>query len=272
MNIDFSLVLVVLTGFTGAIVLFDVIFLAPKRKRAVANYQQEIQKEAKGSVDSRVVEGLLRMPLWIEYPRSFFPVLFIVLLLRSFLLEPFKIPSGSMKPTLLVGDFILVNKFEYGLRLPVIGTMIYPLGQPKRGDVLVFKYPDNPRINYIKRVVGLPGDHIRYFDKKLTVNGVPVEQKLIAELPPGRPEIQMFEESLGETHHHIWNNVLDNRTSGEWIVEDNSYFVMGDNRDNSRDSRVWGFVPDKLVVGRAFAVWMHMPEWVPSFKRNGLIQ
>ena len=268
MNIDFSLVLVVLTALTGSVVLFDMLFLAPQRKKAVANYQNEIKSEA----DPKVIEGLKRLPFWIEYPKSFFPVLFVVLMLRSFLIEPFKIPSGSMKPTLLVGDFILVNKFTYGLRLPVIGTMVYPLGEPERGDILVFKYPENPRINYIKRVVGLPGDHVRYFDKKITINGVPVEQNLIAELPPGRPKIRMYEETLGEHPHQIWNNVLDNRTSGEWIVDDDTYFVMGDNRDNSRDSRVWGFVPDKLIVGRAFAIWMHMPDWLPSFKRNGLLK
>ena len=264
MNIDFALVLVILTAFTGFICLLDVMFFAPKRRQAANALQQ---KNAVSADDADVLD-VLRQPLWIEYPRSFFPVLLIVLLLRSFLFEPFKIPSGSMKPTLIEGDFILVNKFNYGLRLPVIGTLIYPVALPKRGDVLVFKYPEDPSINYIKRVVGLPGDTIRYIDKRLQINGQWVPQKLAAQLPPEQPIIEMFDELLGAVNHQIWNMLGQNQRSGEWQVPQGHYFVMGDNRDNSRDSRAWGFVPDQLIVGRAFAVWMHVSNWIPTFSRD----
>lgn len=264
MNVDFALVLVILTGITGLVCLLDVVVFAPKRRQAAKIYQQ---KNALADQDPDVID-LLRQPLWIEYPRSFFPVLLIVLVLRSFLFEPFKIPSGSMKPTLIEGDFILVNKFNYGLRLPVIGTLIYPRGLPKRGDVLVFKYPEDPRINYIKRVVGLPGDTIRYVDKRLQVNGQWVPQTLAAQLPPELPVIEVFNEQLGTVNHQIWNMLEHSQRAGEWAVPQGHYFVMGDNRDNSRDSRAWGFVPDKLIVGRAFAVWMHVADWIPTFSRD----
>lgn len=271
MNIDFSLVLVVLTALTGSVVLLDAVYFAPKRKRSITNYQKE-QGHAQAHPDDKVVAGLSRLPLWIEYPKSFFPVLLVVLLLRSFVAEPFKIPSGSMIPTLEIGDYILVNKFTYGLRLPVIGTKIYALGEPQRGDVMVFKYPNDPKINYIKRVVGLPGDKVRYFNKQLTINGESVKRELRAELPPGGlPRIRQYEEWLGEEAHQIQTLTLDHRTSGEWTVPDNSYFVLGDNRDSSRDSRMWGMVPEHLIVGRAFAIWLHIENWLPSFKRNGAI-
>jgi signal peptidase I len=264
MNIDFALVLVILTGITGLVCLLDVCFLAPKRRQLARAHRQKAGVTAE---DPNVL-NLLRPPLWIEYPRSFFPVLLIVLVLRSFLFEPFKIPSGSMKPTLIEGDFILVNKFNYGLRLPVIGTMIYPLGLPQRGDVLVFKYPEDPGINYIKRVVGLPGDTVRYVDKRLQVNGQWIPQTLAAQLPPEQPMIEVFNEQLGAVNHQIWNTLGQGQRAGEWQVPVGHYFVMGDNRDNSRDSRAWGFVPDKLIVGRAFAVWMHVSNWVPTFSRD----
>lgn len=268
MNIDFALVLVILTGFTGFFTLLDVVLLAPKRRKQAADYQ----KKAGTSADPLETAELLRQPLWIEYPRSFFPVLLTVLILRSFLFEPFKIPSGSMNPTLIEGDFILVNKFNYGLRLPVIGTVIYPVGQPQRGDVLVFKYPENPSINYIKRVVGLPGDTVRYFDKRLQINGEWVSQTLLAQLPPENPNTEEFNEQLGNASHRIWNRLDQSLASGEWQVPEGHYFVMGDNRDNSRDSRVWGFVPDQLIVGRAFAIWMHVQDWIPTFSRDGWIK
>ncbi len=264
MNIDFALVLVILTSITGFVSLLDVLFFAPKRRQAANAHQQKTGVTS----DDPVAAEILRQPLWIEYPRSFFPVLLIVLLLRSFLFEPFKIPSGSMKPTLIEGDFILVNKFHYGLRLPVLGTMIYPMGQPQRGDVLVFKYPEDPSINYIKRVVGLPGDTVRYFDKRLQINGEWISQTLAAQLPPERPTIEVYDEQLGAVNHQIWNMLDQSLRSGEWQVPAGHYFVMGDNRDNSRDSRVWGFVPDDLIVGRAFAVWMHVNNWIPSFSRD----
>lgn len=246
MDIDFSLVLVILVFSCGGVALLDKFMFA--KKRAASGAQQE--------------------PAWIEYPKSFFPVLLVVLLLRSFLLEPFTIPSGSMFPTLETGDYILVNKYTYGLRLPVLGTKIIPIGEPKRGDVMVFRYPENPSINYIKRVVGLPGDKIAYFNKKLTINGNPLTYQLIAQTP----EKQVWQEQLGAVNHQMWNFLfIDLGIEGEWVVPPHNYFVMGDNRDNSRDSRVWGFVPDHNVVGRAFAIWMHKPDWIPSFSRNGLI-
>ncbi len=201
-------------------------------------------------------------PIIVEYARSFFPVLFIVLVLRSFLFEPFRIPSGSMIPTLLVGDFILVNKFSYGVRLPVIHTKIFSTGEPERGDVAVFRYPQNPKLDYIKRVVGLPGDEIEYRNKTLFVNGEQVE--ITDERPhvlPGTddiiPGVVRRVETLGDVKHDIL--VYDNRGSAErsWVVPAGHYFMVGDNRDNSNDSRSWGFVPEENLVGKANYIWMH---------------
>lgn len=249
MDFDFALILVALVGFTGFVYLLDILIFRRRR----------------GKDDPA--------PAWIEYPVSFFPVLLVVLLLRSFLVEPFKIPTGSMIPTLLVGDYILVNKFAYGLRLPVLGTEIIPIGKPKRGDIMVFKYPEKPSINYIKRVVGLPGDTIRYENKRLYINDVLVEQTLEAQLPAGKPEFKIYNEQLGEVNHAIMITLQRPAEPGQsWTVPPDSYFVLGDNRDNSRDSRYWQFVPDELIVGKAFAVWMHMPGWVPSFERNRFIE
>lgn len=249
MDFDFALILVVLVGVTGLVYLLDILIF--RRGRA---------------------EGA-PIPVWIEYPVSFFPVLLVVLVLRSFLVEPFKIPTGSMIPTLLVGDYILVNKFAYGLRLPVLGTEIVPLGKPQRGDIMVFKYPENPSINYIKRVVGVPGDTIAYRNKQLFVNGEPLAQTLEAQLPAGRPEFKIYTEQLGEVSHSIMVTLQrSSEVEASWVVPADSYFMMGDNRDNSRDSRYWGFVPDKLIVGKAFAIWMHMPGWIPSFERNQLVE
>ena len=193
---------------------------------------------------------------------------------RSFLIEPFTIPSGSMKPTLLEGDYILVNKFSYGLRLPVVGTKVVAFGDPQPGDVMVFKYPQNPKINYIKRVVGVPGDVIEYKDKRLSINGEPVAREEVSRLP-ARSE---FKETVGDTSFSTWvynarpASIVRGAAEGRWEVPEGHYFVLGDNRDNSKDSRFWDFVPDKLVVGKAFAVWMHMPSLgIPDFSRNGAI-
>jgi len=249
MDFDFAIVLVSLVAFTGFFYFLDLLVL--KRKRAAGE----------------------EPPDWVEFPKSFFPVLVIVLVLRSFLVEPFKIPTGSMVPTLLVGDYILVNKFAYGIRLPILGTEIIPIGKPKTGDIMVFKYPEKPSINYIKRVVGVPGDEVRYENKVVYINGEPVEQTFEAQFPPSQPDYKIFNEALGDINHDIMitmqRPVEPART---WVVPEDSYFVLGDNRDNSRDSRYWEFVPDKLVVGKAFAIWMHMPGWVPSFKRNQLVE
>ncbi|MFT7186254.1 MAG: signal peptidase I [Pseudohongiellaceae bacterium] len=260
MDIDFPLVLVILTFGTGFIYLLDIIFW--KAKRDAAN------KSMPDSSDELAVKE----PWVIETSRSFFPVLAIVLILRSFLVEPFQIPSGSMLPTLEVGDFILVNKFSYGLRLPVLGTKILSIDDPESGDVMVFKYPKDGKTNYIKRVIGTPGDIIKYKDKTLFINGAEVPEHHIATLP----SLKLFEEKLGAATHQLYENrhSLNTEAEGEWLVPENSYFMMGDNRDNSNDSRFWGFVPDHLVVGKAFAIWMQWKSFtsLPSFSRVGGIE
>lgn len=256
MDIDFPLVLVVLTLATGLVYLLDALFFAPRREQS--------------SEDADTEE--VKVPWLIENSRSFFPVLAIVLVLRSFLVEPFQIPSGSMLPTLEVGDFILVNKFEYGLRLPVAGTKVVSMNDPQRGDVMVFKFPEDGKTNYIKRVVGLPGDKIRYSQKQLFINDQLVSERKLANFAP----YMLFEEQLGEVKHQLIEHQLRRNieAEGEWLVPDNSYFVMGDNRDNSNDSRFWGFVPDELVVGKAFAIWMQWKSMtsLPSFSRVGGIE
>ncbi len=211
--------------------------------------------------------------------KSFFPVLLIVLVLRSFLVEPFQIPSGSMIPTLEVGDFILVNKYTYGLRLPVVGTKIVDINEPKRGEVMVFIPPHDSRY-FIKRVVGLPGDTIRYEDKVLYINdervpSQPIDQVEI-EMPNGMMQSGiLLNETLGEVEHETQIMNAPSRDGGRtvWVVPEGHYFMMGDNRDNSADSRVWGAVPEQNIVGKAFAVWMHKePGWtLPTFRRDGLI-
>ncbi len=205
-----------------------------------------------------------RPPTIVEYAASFFPVLLIVLVLRSFIFEPFRIPSGSMVPTLLVGDFILVSKFSYGVRLPVIHKKILQTGEPETGDVAVFRFPDNPRLDYIKRVVGVPGDTVEYRDKMFFVNGEEVlisGETLYSEIKSDAsyPRSLVRSESLGSTDHQILVNPLAPAgfTAGKWTVPDGHYFLVGDNRDNSNDSRMWGFVPEENLVGKAFLVWMH---------------
>lgn len=260
MNFDFSLLLVAGTFVTGAGWLIDKWFFAQEREARIAS----AAALAEGTLSQEDQERIEKLPFWADISRSFFPVLAVVLVLRSFLVEPFQIPSGSMLPTLKIGDFILVNKYHYGLRLPVLNTKVVELNTPERGDVAVFKYPDQPSINYIKRVVGLPGDVVRYQGKKLYINGVEQPQTLKAKLPPNI----LLDETLGEVEHEIYVDVSPNpRVEGEWIVPAGQYFVMGDNRDNSNDSRIWGFVPDELLVGKAFAVWMHWPTLlsIPDF-------
>tara|TARA_R110002072_G_scaffold89737_8_gene200974 strand:- start:26826 stop:27608 length:783 start_codon:yes stop_codon:yes gene_type:complete len=260
MDFDFPLILVILTFVTGGIYALDVLLFAPKRVKSSEN--------AADNAD----ENAASMPWLIETSRSFFPVLAIVLILRSFLVEPFQIPSGSMLPTLEVGDFILVNKFEYGLRLPVIGTKVVSLGDPQRGDIMVFKYPKDGKTNYIKRVIGLPGDLIKYENKRLTINGKLIEEKLLANLQ----KEQLYTETLVDVEHQIFKTKRSSNLGAEglWRIPEGHYFMMGDNRDNSNDSRFWGLVPDELVVGKAFAIWMHWPTLgsLPSFSRVGGIK
>ena len=255
MSLNFPLLLVIAVAVCGLLALLDVVFLAPRRRKAIANYQASVTP-----VDMQVVEKLNKEPLLVEYGKSFFPVLFIVLVLRSFLVEPFQIPSGSMKPTLDVGDFILVNKFSYGIRLPVLDTKIIEVGDPKRGDVMVFRYPSDPTVNYIKRVVGLPGDKIRYTsDKHLYVNGQLVAEQLVGVEPGTLGSAELYKEKLGEVEHMIRKEMSRYRAppDKEWTVPAGHYFMMGDNRDNSLDSRYWGFVPEGNIVGKAFFVWMN---------------
>lgn len=216
-------------------------------------------------------------PLWVEYGASFFPVILIVFVLRSFIVEPFKIPSGSMIPTLLVGDFIAVNKFTYGIRLPVIDKKIIEMNSPQRGDVVVFRYPPDPSLDYIKRVVGLPGDKVAYQNKRLTLNGQPVAVERDGDYFDAERMFYTprYVEKLGEVEHglliedqapafvpHVMQfpgreNCLYNSEGFVCEVPPGHYFVMGDNRDNSQDSRVWGFVPDRNLVGKAFFVWFN---------------
>lgn len=234
-HFDFSALLLLLTVVTGVVYLLDVLVLRKRRKR-------EAQP---GHV--------------IEFSRSFFPIILIVLLLRSFLGEPFRIPSGSMIPTLEVGDFILVNKFAYGLRAPVFHTMLVPVGEPKRGDVAVFRYPRDPSKDFIKRVVGLPGDKLAYRGKVLYINGVRQAlnpRGLYSSTDPRFQYATEYVEQLGDLEHAVLIN--PRRTSRGWTftVPEGEYFVMGDNRDGSDDSRSWGTVPARNLVGRAKLIWM----------------
>ncbi|MCB1925608.1 MAG: signal peptidase I [Gammaproteobacteria bacterium] len=220
-----------------------------------------------------------KIPTTVEYARSFFPIFLIVLLLRAFLVEPFRIPSGSMMPTLLVGDFILVNKYAYGIRMPVTKTKLIDVGEPQRGDIVVFRWPVNPRLDYIKRVVGLPGDRVRYQNKTLFINGEPQTAEVIGPYQPegsGMRAIGSIEarEKLGEVEHSILVNPLAADFSPscgflgyrEVTVPEGKYLMVGDNRDDSNDGRCWGFVPEENLVGKAFFVWL---SW--DWQRSGFI-
>jgi len=257
MNIDFPTLLVAATLFTGLAWLLDKLYWEPRRRqRADKLLHQGLP------ADSGEVARILREPTWIEYCKSFFPVILAVLLLRSFLVEPFRIPSGSMMPTLLVGDFILVNKYTYGIRLPVLNTKILEVGKPGRGDVVVFRYPRDPSVDYIKRVVGVPGDRINYYNKVLTINGKPVPQVPAGIYVGEGSGVSMSgaserTEQLGDVQHKILVMPHTPGLEGEYIVPEGEYFVMGDNRDNSNDSRYWGTVPETNLVGQAFRVWMN---------------
>ncbi|CAK0769667.1 signal peptidase I [Gammaproteobacteria bacterium] len=245
MNIDFPTILVIATFLTGIIWAGDALFFARRRRVAVPE-GQHVQQE----------------PILVETARSFFPVILIVLLLRSFVVEPFRIPSGSMMPTLLVGDFILVNKFSYGIRLPVLDKKIISIGEPQRGDVVVFRYPEDPSIDYIKRVVGLPGDHVGYHNKVLTINGRQMESHPIdiyqgVGAGAAMSGTSHSREQLGAVEHDILTAPGHLSLEGDFVVPPEQYFVMGDNRDNSKDSRYWGTLPEQNLVGKAFFIWMN---------------
>jgi len=271
MDFDFALALVIAVAVTGIGYAADAFYFAKQRKRASGAFLNQPQRSA---MDAEVVNRLESEPLWAEYSRSFFPVLFIVLVVRSFVVEPFQIPSGSMLPTLKIGDFILVNKFSYGLRLPVANKLVFEIDDPKRGDVMVFRYPKDDKVNYIKRVIGLPGDRLRYENKVLYINGEPAAQRFIAALPAGNPERKLLSEALGSVEHEIYNSLQPGQNMREIVVPEGHYFMMGDNRDHSNDSRYWGFVPEDHIVGKAFAVWMHWEGWssLPSFSHVRVIQ
>lgn len=259
MDFNFPAIMVGAVFITGIIWMVDALWLAPKRRLAADGLSEQGGDET-AVLDAK--ETLLKEPVLVEYARSLFPVILAVLVLRSFLVEPFRIPSGSMMPTLLVGDFILVNKFAYGVRLPVINTKILDTGEPARGDVMVFRYPKNPSIDYIKRVIGLPGDKVSYYNKQLFINGEPAKQELQDTFIGVGSGVSMsgakrrLEHLLGVDHNIL---IDENRGTleGEFTVPEGHYFVMGDNRDNSNDSRYWGFVPEENLVGKAFMIWMN---------------
>lgn len=308
MNIDFSLVLVVLSVVSGAIWLLDSLVLAKPRQQKLLDFLKErgvsvedfrayaetLDESGKpippsdknkaapqDPVKLRHLEAaatLNRFPAPVEYARSFFPILFAVLLLRSFLFEPFQIPTGSMIPTLNVGDFIVVNKFAYGLRLPVTGTRILSLGEPKRGDVMVFIPPHDPNY-FIKRVIGLPGDHVQYKDNVVYVNGEPLSQEEVGVIQ--EEGVMHSRETVGGVTHDIYtaaserfNRVYDWLQPEGMTIPEGHYFMMGDNRDNSSDSRYWGPASEARIVGKAVAVWMHKDPGLhlPSFSANRLIK
>ena len=243
MSINLALILTALTLLTGIVVALDKFFWG---------------RDEQGQSGSVARETL------VEYSRSFFPVLLFVLVIRSFVFEPFRIPSGSMMPTLLQGDFIFVQKFAYGLRLPVTETKIFETGSPERGDVVVFRLPSDPTINYIKRVVGLPGDEVVYERHRLMING---EEVALEPHPDATRQNPRFVEQLGEREHEILiTNAAYMINDGTYKVPEGHFFVMGDNRDNSRDSRFIASIPETHLVGEAVRIWMHMdgmswPRW-----------
>ena len=285
---NFALLLLLATVVTGIYWLADRFIFLPRRRAAAQAAQDQLERRrselaAQGitqvdPIDARTTtDRLLAQPWWLDWTAGLFPVILIVFLLRSFVFEPFKIPSGSMIPTLLIGDLILVNKFTYGLRLPVANTRLTEGHAVQRGDVVVFRYPPKPSVDYIKRVIGLPGDEVAYLNKRLTINGKEVPQTAVSDFfdESTMEYFKQFNEQLGDVRHDI---IVDTRRAAfignpdafpyrdncrysiEGVtckVPEGQYFMMGDNRDNSLDSRYWGFVPEGNIIGRAFFVWMN---------------
>ena len=292
---NFALLLFLATVVTGVYWVAERFVFLPQRQRAAAELEAssarriaELDKMGVSKVDGDITQAksrLLQQPWWLDWTAGLFPVILVVFFLRSFLFEPFKIPSGSMIPTLLVGDLILVNKFHYGIRLPVVNTKLTEGTPPQRGDVMVFRYPPKPSLDYIKRVVGLPGDEVAYLNKRLSINGKAITTKAVPEFfdEDSMRYIKQFEEQLGDKSHRMLNeddrpafipgvDDFPNKDSCRYSVEGvvckvpaGQYFMMGDNRDNSLDSRYWGFVPDRNIVGKAVFVWMNFG----SLKRIG---
>jgi signal peptidase I len=292
---NFALLLFIASSITGLYWIAERLYFWPARQKAAAQLEANdterranLLKQGITQVDGNIAQAqahILAQPWWLDWTAGLFPVIISVFFLRSFLVEPFKIPSGSMIPTLLVGDLILVNKFHYGLRIPVINTKITNGEKPKRGDVMVFRYPPKPSLDYIKRVVGLPGDTVAYLNKRLTINGKTIETQSVPEFfdEDSMRYFKQYQEALGAQPHRLLND--DDRPAFipgvekfpgfeacNYTIEgvtckvpEGHYFMMGDNRDNSMDSRYWGFVPEKNIVGKAFFVWMNFG----SLKRIG---
>ena len=275
MDIDFSLVLTLAVLITGLLWGFDASALKPIRLRRLQAARAAATQQG-ASLPAETEQKLVREPWLFETAHSFFPVLAVVWVLRSFLAEPFTIPSGSMLPSLQIGDYVLVNKFAYGVRLPVLGTLVLPVSLPARGDVMVFKFPANPSVNYIKRVIGLPGDHIESRHEVLFINGIEAKRELLSQEPAIEPWQQVWREDLLGVKHITREEIGREPAGGDWsyTVPAGHYFMMGDNRDNSNDSRFWGPVAEHLIVGKAFFIWMHKKPGLnlPSFDRNGSIE
>jgi signal peptidase I len=283
MTMNFSIILFALVVVTGFFYILDLLIFRPQRKEAAQDAIKAacFQEDLGGEAARRIREQHMRQPIWLEYSASFFPVILFVFLLRSFVVEPFKIPSGSMIPTLLIGDLILVNKFAYGIRLPILDKKVIPLKDPQTGDVVVFRYPKDPSIDYIKRVVGVGGDVIEYRNKRLFINGQALPVKQLDKFYDANSFTYSlhFRETLGGKPHEILNDanapaqVIGTQdfpgreqcsydVSGfRCVVPKGQYFMMGDNRDNSSDSRIWGFVQDNQIVGKAFFVWMNFSDF-----------
>ena len=291
----FSLILVSITVLSGLVWLADSIFWAPKRKEKVAI----ARANAPGNIDDETLQQVAPLPAVVDTAQQIFPVIAFVLVLRSFLYEPFQIPSGSMMPTLLVGDFILVEKFTYGLKDPVVRNQMVDIGDPERGDIVVFKYPEDPMVDYIKRVVAIPGDRVVYRNKRVYIqkpcdDQKPCELNMVetkfennTEFAFNYSRLNKFTETFDGKPHQILQNpdrpamemaYFDQAGTAinEWVVPEGHYFVLGDNRDNSRDSRFWGFVPKENLVGKAVAIWMSFEfdrspdSWVPGFVPSGV--
>jgi len=284
---NFAFLLFMASAVTGVYWLAELFYFLPARQSAARQLQEaddkrraELQSKGIARVDgdiAQATETILAQPWWLDWTAGLFPVIISVFFLRSFIVEPFKIPSGSMIPTLLVGDLILVNKFHYGLRLPVLNTKITEGEKPQRGDVMVFRYPPKPSLDYIKRVVGVPGDTVAYLNKRLTINGQAVPTESVPEFfdEDAMRYFKQYEEKLSSQSQRLLNDEqrpafvpgadkfpgvenCDYTVEGVTCkVPEGHYFMMGDNRDNSMDSRYWGFVPEKNIVGKAFFVWMN---------------